>query len=122
MLPRLISQGKQPLPQPKSPHEVYQNIMDQLEHIRLAPGAFMYLLPIQNVLALRGDGDARGTFSSSVELIRVIRQKFGGFFCIAVAAYPEGHPSQSKQDYWQEIAYLQEKVSAGAYFVITQLC
>ena len=31
---------------------------------------------VQNVLALRGDGDARGRFSSSVELVRFI----GDFF------------------------------------------
>lgn len=54
---------------------------------------------IRNILALRGD-PPRGAdewtaiengFSHASELVTFIKEKYGDFFCIAVAGYPEVH-------------------------------
>jgi methylenetetrahydrofolate reductase (NADH) len=80
---------------------------------------------IDNVVALRGDpprGEARFVanplgFRYASELTAFIH---GGYsLCIAVAGYPEGHiESPDKETDWD---HLQEKVEAGADFIITQL-
>ena len=80
---------------------------------------------IKNIMALRGDppvgnpNKAPGFLDSSVDLIKWIRGHYGDAFCLAVGAYPEGHPeSKSKEDC---VAYLKRKVDAGADFIVTQL-
>ncbi len=76
---------------------------------------------IKNILALRGDYPAdstvayRKTFAK--DLIAQIKEQ--GDFCIAGAAYPEGH--QQCPDKKLELLYLKEKIDAGADFLITQL-
>lgn len=52
---------------------------------------------IQNILALRGDpprGQENWTkvetgFAYAVDLVAYIREQYGDYFCIGVAAYPE---------------------------------
>lgn len=87
-------------------------------------------LGIQNILALRGDAKSEeysendSAFTYAVDLIRYIRQNYGDYFCIGVAAYPEGHvdgTDESEQDPARDLPYLVEKVQAGADFMITQL-
>jgi len=109
-------------------------------------------LGVRNLLALRGDepidelhkqpngiqSEENGTqsaedvngehdepkFDHAVDLVRYIRRKHGTYFCIGVAAYPEGHstsaydPSQSAES---DVPFLIEKVNAGADFLMTQL-
>ena len=80
---------------------------------------------IENVLALRGDpprGEADwtphpGGLSYSVELIRLIRDRFD--FNIGAACFPEVHPDAP--DRQSDLSYAREKVEAGASFLITQL-
>merc|ERR1719335_14854 len=80
-----------------------------------------------NILALRGDPPANATewtateggFSHAVDLVRFIRKEFGDFFCIGVAAYPEGHIDAESFD--KDMQYYKEKVDAGADFGVTQL-
>jgi methylenetetrahydrofolate reductase (NADPH) len=80
-----------------------------------------------NILALRGDPPANATewtateggFSHAVDLVRFIRKEFGDFFCIGVAAYPEGHIDAESFD--KDLQYYKEKVDAGADFGVTQL-
>jgi methylenetetrahydrofolate reductase (NADPH) len=80
---------------------------------------------IENVLALRGDpprGEADwtphpGGLHHSVELIRLIRERFG--FAIGAACFPEVHPDAP--DRATDLRYAREKVEAGAGFLITQL-
>jgi methylenetetrahydrofolate reductase (NADPH) len=80
---------------------------------------------IQNVLALRGDpprGEAAwkphpGGLSFSVELIRLIRERFD--FCIGAACFPEVH--LDAPDRASDLRYAKEKVESGAGFLITQL-
>ena len=82
---------------------------------------------IRNILALRGDppkGSSQWTASSSgfrraADLVRFIRAEHGDHFCIAVAGYPEGHPS-SGGDVMADVGFLKEKIDAGADFVLTQ--
>lgn len=58
-------------------------------------------------------------FQTARELVAFIRAEFGDWFGIGVSGYPEGHVSCVSLD--QDIAYLKEKVDAGADFIITQL-
>jgi methylenetetrahydrofolate reductase (NADPH) len=97
------------------------------------------VLGIRNILALRGDaprsdeyldeaqlleGDSNKDFTWSVDLVRYIRKQYRDYFCIGVAAYPEGHADEShpdKQDPLYDLPYLIEKTKAGADFLMTQL-
>ena len=109
---------------------------------------------VRNILALRGDpprkgdyeeedgedgerpvngasGEEKGEveFVNAVDLVRYIRKHHGSYFCIGVAAYPEGHvdgsitttPGDGTQDPARDLPYLVEKVRAGADFILTQL-
>ena len=87
---------------------------------------------IRNILALRGDPPrgqeywvpSNGEFCYAVDLVKYIRQKYGNWFCIGVAAYPEGHADGSspvQQDPHHDLPYLREKVKAGADFILTQI-
>lgn len=87
---------------------------------------------IRNILALRGD-PPRGQeywvasnteFSYAIDLVKYIRKNYGDWFCIGVAAYPEGHAYGSapeKQHPLKDLPYLREKVRAGADFILTQI-
>jgi methylenetetrahydrofolate reductase (NADPH) len=80
---------------------------------------------IENVLALRGDpprGETEwtphpGGLSYSVELIKLIRERFD--FCVGAAGFPEVH--LDAPDRASDLRYAREKVEAGADFLITQL-
>lgn len=80
---------------------------------------------IENILALRGDPPmdqpdfdfSRGAFRYANELIAHIRKR--GDFCIAAAAYLEGHVDSRRLD--EDRRRLKEKVDAGVDFLITQL-
>ena len=90
-----------------------------------------------NILALRGDPPAgmdqawtatEGGFKHAVDLVKFIRKEFGDYFCIGVAAYPEGHVDYLgengaiDQAAWeQDMKYFKDKVDAGADFAVTQL-
>lgn len=87
---------------------------------------------IRNILALRGDPPrgqeywvpSTGEFSYAVDLVKYIRKNYGDWFCIGVAAYPEGHADGSnpeQQDPQLDLPYLREKVEAGADFILTQI-
>ena len=79
---------------------------------------------INNVLALRGDlppevpcGSGAEYYEYAKDLIEHIKSNHE--FCIAAAAYPEGHPRCHGLALDRE--RLQQKVDAGADFLITQL-
>ncbi|XP_073008321.1 probable methylenetetrahydrofolate reductase (NADH) [Typha latifolia] len=91
---------------------------------------------IQNVLALRGDPphgqdkfvQVAGGFSCALDLVQHIRDKYGDYFGITVAGYPEAHPDMIQGErgatleaYSNDLAYLKRKVDAGADLIITQL-
>lgn len=94
-------------------------------------------LGIRNILALRGDPPRRseyfGTddnpddadeFVWAIDLVRYIKRTHGDYFCIGVAAYPEGHADESHplgQSFEHDLPYLVDKVQAGADFIMTQL-
>ncbi|EGX91463.1 methylenetetrahydrofolate reductase 2 [Cordyceps militaris CM01] len=99
-------------------------------------------LGIRNILALRGDpprkeeyrtasddddeaeGEAGDDFVMALDLVKYIRKKHGDYFCIGVAAYPEGHADESHplgQCLEHDLPYLVDKVQAGADFIMTQL-
>ena len=100
------------------------------------------VLGVRNILALRGDPpreeeyrlqEEEGTeddeesntqFVWAIDLVRYIRRVHGDYFCIGVAAYPEGHADESHpvdQDPMHDLPYLIEKTKAGADFIMTQL-
>jgi len=97
------------------------------------------VLGIRNILALRGDAprseeyreegqapedDSNKDFTWAIDLVRYIRKQYGDYFCIGVAAYPEGHSDESHPEYQdpaRDLAYLVEKTAAGADFLMTQL-
>ncbi len=72
---------------------------------------------ITNILALRGDKKegCLGDFNSSIDLIRMLKDKF----CIGGACYPEGHLSCHSIE--SDLAFLLKKQEAGADFFISQL-
>lgn len=80
---------------------------------------------IDNILALRGDLpiDRREEILKGCRhadgLVRLIREKFGDYFCIAVASYPEKHPESPNIE--RDILNFKKKVEAGADFSITQM-
>lgn len=101
------------------------------------------VLGVRNILALRGDApreheyrsveegvdeqdekDSSEEFTWAIDLVRYIRKYHGHYFCIGVAAYPEGHADESyprEQDPKHDLQYLVEKTKAGADFIMTQL-
>lgn len=95
-------------------------------------------LGIRNILALRGDpprreeyrdaedseDDGGQDFNWAIDLVKHIRKTHGDYFCIGVAAYPEGHAEESHplgQSVEHDLPYLVQKVQAGADFIQTQL-
>lgn len=98
-------------------------------------------LGIRNILALRGDPPRaeeyrevdekedstpamEEEFEWAMDLVKYIRKQHGDYFCIGVAAYPEGHADEADpagQSLEHDLPYLVEKVSAGADFIMTQL-
>lgn len=90
---------------------------------------------IQNVLALRGDPphgqdkfvQIQGGFACALDLVQHIRAKYGDYFGITVAGYPEAHPDvilngvATSEAYQSDLAYLKRKVDAGADLIVTQL-
>ncbi|XP_050236712.1 methylenetetrahydrofolate reductase (NADH) 2-like [Mercurialis annua] len=91
---------------------------------------------IQNVLALRGDPphgqdkfvQVEGGFGCALDLVEHIRSKYGDYFGITVAGYPEAHPDMIESDglatpgnYQKDLEYLKRKVDAGADLIVTQL-
>jgi methylenetetrahydrofolate reductase (NADPH) len=83
-----------------------------------------------NILALRGDPPANqkewtatdGGFKTATDLVRFIRKEYGDYFCIGVAAYPEGHTDcVTDEDRQKDLEYFKGKVDAGADFGVTQL-
>jgi len=95
---------------------------------------------IQNILALRGDPPkgatawecCEGGLAYAIDLVRLIKEEHGDYFCIAVAGHPEGHHREGgggdgtgvgpaePVDLDEEIQYLKAKIDAGASFVVTQ--
>ncbi|MDE3113697.1 MAG: methylenetetrahydrofolate reductase [NAD(P)H] [Chloroflexota bacterium] len=80
---------------------------------------------VENVIALRGDppkGEARftpvpGGFAHGSELATFIKSRWP--FCVAGAAYPEGHVESASAD--DDIRYAKAKQDAGVDVLITQL-
>ncbi|KAI1438731.1 methylenetetrahydrofolate reductase 2 [Xylaria sp. CBS 124048] len=97
------------------------------------------VLGIRNILALRGDPPRAAEYQDAtddpenaidegfvwaVDLVKYIRNKYGDYFCVGVAAYPEGHADESHplgQSLEHDLPYLVEKTLAGADFLMTQL-
>lgn len=93
--------------------------------------ASMHELGLENILALRGDPPSgqsdfdysiralhnKNVYSYASELVNHVRRVNN--FCIAAAAYVEGHADCKRLS--GDLAHLKEKVDAGADFLITQL-
>ncbi len=76
---------------------------------------------IDRIVALRGDipsGMGAQRLVYARELVEVIHREFGDYFNIEVAAYPEIHPDA--RSYGEDIAFLKQKLDAGANSAITQ--
>jgi len=100
----------------------------------------LHFLGINNVLALRGDArqfedkfiPEPGGHKYAVDLVRQIHEMNQGMyldsniengtptdFCIGVAGYPEKH--FESPNFAMDIAYLKEKIDAGASYIVTQM-
>src|SRR3546814_3662549 len=85
---------------------------------------------IRNILALRGDPPigaekwkpCAGGLSNALDLVRLIREEHGDYFCVAVAAYSEVHTEcwndpelpPSEQATSLDMQRLKDKDDAGA--------
>lgn len=91
-----------------------QNINEILDHYKN--------LNIKKIVALRGDlpsGMAEtGEFQYASDLVKFIRNKYGDYFDLTVAAYPEFHPQAKNAQ--SDISAFVEKAKAGANAAITQ--
>lgn len=80
---------------------------------------------IRNILALRGDPPfgvkdwtpVENGFTNAGDLVRFIKERYGDFFCIIVAGYPEVHLQATSRD--DDIKHLKEKCDAGSDIIIT---
>jgi len=60
---------------------------------------------VRNIVALRGDAPrgmdkweaVEGGFTCALDLVKMIREKYGDYFTVSVAGYPEGHPDAIEQ-------------------------
>lgn len=78
-------------------------------------------LGIDHIIALRGDipsGFGPSKIIYANELVEFIRTHSGDHFHLEVAAYPEIHPEA--KSYTSDIAFLKQKLDAGANSAITQ--
>jgi len=77
---------------------------------------------LKHLVALRGDMPSGtsgfGELRYANELVHFIREEFGDYFTVEVAAYPEMHPQAPSMS--RDIANFQRKVEAGADAAITQ--
>jgi methylenetetrahydrofolate reductase (NADPH) len=79
---------------------------------------------IRRLVALRGDLPSGtglgglGALNHANQLVALIRETFGDYFHIEVAAYPEFHPQAASPE--QDLQYFKGKVEAGANSAITQ--
>ncbi len=76
---------------------------------------------IDRLVVLRGDrpsGGGSGVFDYAADLVRFIREHYGGHFHIKVACYPEHHPESACPTL--DIEHFRAKVAAGADSAITQ--
>ncbi len=76
---------------------------------------------VKRIVALRGDMPSGMGVQKLVyanELVAKIRENFGDYFHIEVAAYPEIHPEAKSYD--DDVRYLKGKFDAGANAGITQ--
>ncbi|MCG7897647.1 MAG: methylenetetrahydrofolate reductase [NAD(P)H] [Candidatus Thiodiazotropha lotti] len=79
---------------------------------------------INRLVALRGDLPSGtglgglGELNHANQLVSLIRQQFGDYFHIEVAAYPEFHPQAATPQ--QDLQNFKRKVEAGASSAITQ--
>lgn len=89
-------------------------ILELLEHYKLNG--------IKRLVVLRGDLPSgmvgMGECKHASDLVYLIRQHFGEYFTIAVAAYPEAHPDSKNLS--KEIDFFAAKMEAGANLAITQ--
>ncbi|MES9941109.1 MAG: methylenetetrahydrofolate reductase [NAD(P)H] [Candidatus Thiodiazotropha sp. 6PLUC2] len=79
---------------------------------------------IRRLVALRGDLPSGiglgglGELNHANQLVELIRETFGDYFHIEVAAYPEFHPQAATPE--QDLQHFKGKVEAGANSAITQ--
>jgi len=92
-------------------------IREQLENY-LAHG-------VDHLLCLRGDlpfgwTGTGGDLHYATELVKFVRDEFGGRFTVAVSGSPEGHISCRSLE--ADISFLKQKQDEGADYIMTQLC
>lgn len=76
---------------------------------------------IKRVVALRGDlpsgmGQVKPVYAN--QLVEFIRDRFGDWFHLSVACYPEVHPQAESLS--SDIGYLKQKLNAGSDAAVTQ--
>jgi hypothetical protein len=63
-----------------------------------------------------------GGFSHAVDLVRFIREKFGDYFCVAVAGFPETHAEAESPEVLSHCSWLMRTFSTAHATVCCAFC
>ncbi|CAK9253345.1 unnamed protein product [Sphagnum jensenii] len=64
--------------------------------------------------AIGHQGSGAGGLSHAIDLVRLIRQEHGDYFCVAVAGFPEGHPAAPSSSSGSSAISVQQQPSVAS--------
>ena len=110
----LLEAGHQAVPHLSSGNDELENLLGLLDEYKRTG--------VKHIVTLRGDqpsGFGSNRFAYNAEsLVKIIRDNYGDYFHLIVAAYPEVHPDATSAA--QDLEFFRRKIMAGANSALTQ--